>query len=410
MKKMYFPMFTILTLLIMLSGCKEEIPGSEALGMLPSPQNGYGSDADQLAQPDDVEILSDGTMIVSDVDNNRIQVFNSDGKLIQSICAKDLDLENEEIVPTGIAKDAEENIYITLEGAGCVARFNSDMTFDQCIGEQGKLSVEEYYLAENANILIKPQGIIVNAEGDIYVIDMAKKVFRVGKRYNFGLKKFKKVIKDGSVNYEYDHDFGSTQEVTKIMRKSEGMAISSEKNLLFIAEEKPWKEEFGNTDKKRFIGVFDLTSGKFMNRLIGVTMDNGKIIDGYHYESIEGLSVLGENIYAVDEKAGKVFAYHIDTGTLLGSIGTRAPFYCDDESDCVIDGSNFNEQAIIAGTALPHLKNNWKKNELASPDGVGSAILNNGEKRLAVVDQWNSRILVYDLDKLLKSMSTNGTK
>jgi hypothetical protein len=51
---------------------------------------------------------------------------------------------------------------------------------------------------------------------------------------------------------------------------------------------------------------------------------------------------------------------------------------------------------------LPHLKNDWHKNELASPDGVSAAVLKDGSKRLAVVDQWNSRIIMYDLDVILK--------
>jgi hypothetical protein len=52
---------------------------------------------------------------------------------------------------------------------------------------------------------------------------------------------------------------------------------------------------------------------------------------------------------------------------------------------------------------LPHLKNDWHKNELASPDGVSAAVLKDGTKRLAVVDQWNSRIIMYDLDVILKN-------
>ena len=40
-------------------------------------------------------------------------------------------------------------------------------------------------------------------------------------------------------------------------------------------------------------------------------------------------------------------------------------------------------------------------NEIASPDGVSAIELDDGTKRLAVVDQWNSRILIYDLDKIL---------
>ncbi len=105
------------------------------LGIIPDIQNGYGSGPDQLAQPDDVELLPDGSMIISDVDNNRIQHFSSAGTLFKSITAHDMGLTNEEIIPTGIAKDGEGFIYVSLEGAGHVARFTPNLVFDQFIGQ-----------------------------------------------------------------------------------------------------------------------------------------------------------------------------------------------------------------------------------------------------------------------------------
>ncbi|MEA3287762.1 MAG: hypothetical protein U9Q77_10375 [Candidatus Marinimicrobia bacterium] len=372
------------------------------LQIFPAFQNGYGSGMDQLAQPDDVEIQKNGNVIITDVDNNRIQYFNQVGKLLCSIDTSTLGLKDVEIIPTGISSDGQGFIYVTMEGIGRIARFTEEMKFDQFIGRQGKITAEQYYLPENDGVLIKPQGIIVSESGDVFVIDMAKKVFKKEGVRNFGFRKFKKVQKADSTYFVYDKDFAASQEITTIMRKSEGMAISEERNLLLIAEEKPSKDQFGNSQKMRYIGVFDLTTGKFKNRLIGVTLADGQIIDGTTDESIEGLSVFSDYLFAVAEKAGRVDCYDIDTGERLTHFGSRAPFYCDDESDCISDGVNYNEQSIIAGTAQVHLLNNWRKNELASPDGVCSIQLDNGQNRLAVVDQWNSRILMYDLDDVLK--------
>lgn len=374
------------------------------ISIAPYPQSGYGSGDDQLGQPDDVELLSDGSMIVSDVDNNRIQHFSPDGKLLKSIDSKNLGLGNTAIIPTGISKDNDGNIYVTLEGAGVVARFNSYLGLDQFIGQQCLITADEYYERKNNNCLIKPQGLITAANGDIYVIDMAKEVFRKGTQRNFGFRKFIQVQYCTRSKYIYDKKFAKTQEITKIMRKSEGMAIDEKRGLLFIAEEKPAIDQFGNVNKKRYIAEFDLKTGKFNNRLIGVTMENDSIVDGYFYDSVEGLCVWNDYLFAVDEKAGKIYIFDIDSGSYLGSFGTRAYYYCDDESDCIIDGVNYNEQTIIVGTAVPHLKNDWKKNELASPDGISVITLQNGSKRLAVVDQWNSRIVIYDLDDILKSL------
>jgi sugar lactone lactonase YvrE len=87
----------------------------EPLGIVPYPQDGYGRGTDQLAQPDDVELLSDGTMIVTDVDNNRIQYFSQAGELIRSITADDLGLEESEIIPTGVTKDSEGMYMLPLK-------------------------------------------------------------------------------------------------------------------------------------------------------------------------------------------------------------------------------------------------------------------------------------------------------
>ena len=163
------------------------------LSIAPSVQNGYGSGMNQLAQPDDVEFLSDGSMIVSDVNNNRIQHFSSDGLILNSISAQDIGLGNSEISPTGISKDAGGFIYITLEYAGMVARFNPDLEFDQFIGKKCDIAANSYYKPENDSCLIFPQGVVVAENGDIYVIDMAKKVFENNKVRNFGFRKFKQV-------------------------------------------------------------------------------------------------------------------------------------------------------------------------------------------------------------------------
>lgn len=374
------------------------------IGIVPNPQNGYGNGEDQLAQPDDVELLSDGSMIVSDVDNNRIQYFSKDGKLLKSITAADIGLNGIDIIPTGISKDSEGFIYVSLEGAGVVARFSPNLELDQLIGQDCAVSSEDYYKCKHRNCLIDPQGLVVSAKGDVYVIDMAKAIFQVGDQRNFGFKKFKKVSRLGNTTYKYDRKFARTQEITNVMRKSEGMAIDEKRGILLIAEEKPSIEQFGNSNKKRYIAAFDLKTGEFLDRLFGVVWEYGSIIDGYFYDSVEGLALLDDNLFVVDEKAGKVYYFDIENGNCLGMIGKRAYYYCDDESDCIIEGVNYNEQSIIAGTATPHLLNNWQNNEIASPDGISVIELEDGSKRLAVVDQWNSRILIYDLDEILYSL------
>lgn len=398
-------LLSFLLLAISCSGVQTPIELTDKVqpeGIIPNPQNGYGHAPDQLAQPDDVEFLSDGSMVITDVDNNRIQYFSTDGTFIKSITADDLGLENTEIIPTGVAKDGQGFIYISLEGVGHIARLTPDLKFDQFIGHPCNVSAEDYYSEENDGCLIKPQGLTVSENGDIYIIDMAKKIFKKNGKRNFGFRKFKKIFEGEDVTYKYDQLFAQTQEITKVMRKSEGMAISTDQSTLFIAEEKPHKSQFGNVNKYRYIAAFDLKTGKFLNKLFGVTIENNSIVDGVFNNSVEGVCVYEDMLFAVDEKGGKIVIFDIPSGMYLSSLGKRAYYYCDDHSDCIIDGINYNEQSIIAGTAFPHLKNDWQKNELASPDGISAITLPNGNKKLAIVDQWNSRIVVYDLNDIIE--------
>ena len=123
---------------------------------------------------------------------------------------------------------------------------------------------------------------------------------------------------------------------------------------------------------------------------------------GIFHNSVEGVCVFDNYLFAVDEKGGKVVVFESSSGNHLGFLGERAYYYCDDESDCIIEGINYSEQAIIVGDALPHLKNDWRKNAFASPDGISAVRLKSGVMRLAVVDQWNSRIVLYDLEDIIK--------
>ena len=284
------------------------------LGIVPDPQNGYGSGVDQLAQPDDVELLSDGSMVISDVSNNLIKHFSADGVLLKSVSAKDLGLEDSQILPTGISKDSSGFIYITLEGAGLIARLSPDLTLAQFIGKKCDITADNYYNPENDGCLIAPQGIIVADNGDVYVVDMAKEVFKVKKIRNFGIRKFKQMNNDGAVSYAYDLEFSETQEITTVMRNSEGMAISENQKTILIAEEKPQVGQFGNVSKKRYVAAFNLEDGRFLDRLIGVTMNNDSIVSGYFNDSVEGICTFGNNLFVVDEKAGQFYIFDIRSG------------------------------------------------------------------------------------------------
>jgi len=373
------------------------------IGMLPANQEGFGNGPQQLAQPDDIEFLPDGSMIVSDCYNNRLQVFDADGGYKRTLTPADLGLEGT-VTPTGISQDAEGYVYISLEEGGVVVRLNSDLTLNCHIGTASCDYIPEtFYDDEKSSYLCHPQGLAVTPQGDVFVVDMNPDVFNKDGIRRFGIRHFLKNEVNGTTTYQPDREFSKTQEITKIMHKSEGMYPVPSRNLLLVAEEKPSKSEFGNDNRYRYVAAFDLATGEFLDQLYGVEYEDGKIINGYITSSIEGVAVYENHVFLVDESGGRVWVFNLDSGALEGYWGSPAYWYCDDESNCVReDGINYNEQTIMTGEAKAHLLNDWKKSELASPDGVNFSLYTKGmEPRLGVVDQWNSRVLLYDLNSIL---------
>ena len=374
------------------------------IGIAPANQEGYGNGPRQLAQPDDVEFLPDGRMLVSDCYNNRVQVFDADGNYLKTITPEDMGLSGV-VIPTGLSQDAQGYVYISLEDGGVIVRLNPDLTLNCQIGTHSCDYVPEtFYDADRSDFLCHPQGLTVTPSGDVFIVDMNPDTFNRDGIRRFGIRKFTPTEVNGKTVYKPDLQFAATQEITKTMHKSEGMYPIPDRNLLLVAEEKPSAKEFGNDKKYRYVAVFDLTTGKFLNRFYGVDYQNGKITKGYIRSSIEGVVVWKNHVFMVDESGGRVWVFNLDSGALEGHWGEPAYWYCDDESDCVReDGINYNEQTIIAGTAVPYLKNDWRKNELASPDGINLTLYStNSELHMGVIDQWNSRVLVYDLNQILK--------
>ena len=108
---------------------------------------------------------------------------------------------------------------------------------------------------------------------------------------NFGFRKFYQSTKSDKTVYLYDRGFAQSQEISAIMRKSEGMAIDPDQKTLYLAEEKPEKSQFGNLKKMRYIAAFDLETGRFLNRLFGVSVINDSIVEGVFRKAVEGISV-----------------------------------------------------------------------------------------------------------------------
>ena len=123
-----------------------------------------GTDNGQFTRPTGIAILSDGKICVSDTGNNRVQVFDSIGTFVFKIGGATTaasSADGEFNTPLGITVDSENNIIVADVSNNRIQVFNSTGTFMCKFGSYG---------TGNLN-LIGPQGVAVDTTGKILVSD-----------------------------------------------------------------------------------------------------------------------------------------------------------------------------------------------------------------------------------------------
>jgi sugar lactone lactonase YvrE len=123
---------------------------------------------------------SKGRLFVGDRGNNRIKIFDQDGKL--------LDTWYQFSRPSGIFIDAQDNIYVADSESGSVARARTDWKRGIRIGSAKDGSVKWYIPdpAMNATGTSSAEGVAVDAAGHIYGAEVGPPVYGDGahlKRY-----------------------------------------------------------------------------------------------------------------------------------------------------------------------------------------------------------------------------------
>ena len=114
-----------------------------------------GATPGQLDTPEGVAIGPDANVYVSDVDNNRIDVFAPGGSFLRSFGAGQVD------VPEGLAVDAAGNVYVASEGDDRIVVFNSQGALVRSFGGMGA----------GAGQLHAPEGVALDSQGNLYVPD-----------------------------------------------------------------------------------------------------------------------------------------------------------------------------------------------------------------------------------------------
>jgi DNA-binding beta-propeller fold protein YncE len=130
-----------------------------------------GNGPDDFDQPHTLAMDSRGRLFVGDRGNNRIKIFDQDGKL--------LDTWFQFSRPSGIYIDAQDNIYVADSESGSVSRTHTDWKRGIRIGSAKDGLVKVYIPdpAENATGTSSAEGVAVDAAGHIYGAEVGPQVY-----------------------------------------------------------------------------------------------------------------------------------------------------------------------------------------------------------------------------------------
>lgn len=234
----------------------------------------YGNREGEFDYPVGIAIDKNSNLYITDWENDRIQKFNSEGRLLKVIPGKESELkidgpagivldQNENIIvveqfnnrihkispegkslnivgkegsgpgeflnPRGIAIDKDDNIYVVDTGNSRIQIFSSDFKYIKQFGREGMRDGEFYY----------PRGIALDDEGNIYVADTFHNQIQVFNNKGRFLRKFG----------EGGEDIGEFNGTRYIAFDSKGnIYVTDYKNgkVVKFNKEEQFELEFGN--------------------------------------------------------------------------------------------------------------------------------------------------------------------
>ncbi len=143
-----------------------------------------GTEPGQINHPRDVAAGPDGNVYVTDSDNDRVQVFDAEGRLLHtwgSRCALDTGLgcttpggEGQFQEPWGIAVGPDGRVYVADTWNHRIQVFGTDGTFVTQWGSFGQVSHSQARVAVG-QMLYGPRDVAVDASGRVFVTDTGNK-------------------------------------------------------------------------------------------------------------------------------------------------------------------------------------------------------------------------------------------
>jgi hypothetical protein len=356
-----------------------------------------GKGAADFDKPDGVAFTPSGWLLATDAKNRRVQIWDVKTKARLSEFGHGVfggEIVDIAVAPSGITLVTDQTLnlayaFVPAKPGTVVEKGKTLGPYDYQFkgtrfGEQG---------------FDKLGGIAIDSRGRIYAVDAHLNDVR---RFNA----------DGSVDpswkFEKARSTGDTY-----LHGCEGIAIDEAKGNLFIASE-----------KDAVIQVFDWETGKYNGKLLGAAVDASDKPAGQNVfsGSVEGLTIAGNYLFAVDESVGRIQIFDLSNPKtfntdLAGFAATRGArnggykgFFGHGPLVDFEDKNNKTlQQQVKDGSIIPGQAN--PPGYFCSPDSIASYTdKEGGEIYIAVADQCNYRLAVYRWSDINRAMSSAVAK
>ncbi len=223
----------------------------------------YGNREGEFDYPVGIVIDKNSNLYITDWENDRIQKFNSEGRLLKIIPNKDSELKIDG--PAGIVLDQNENIIVVEQFNNRVHKISTEGISINIVGKEGSGPGE----------FLNPRGIAIDKDGNIYVVDTGNNRIQI---FSSDFKFIKQFGREGMGDGEFYFP--------------RGIAINDEGNI-YVAD------TFHNQ-----VQVFN-KEGRFLRKFGEDGEDIGKF-NGTRYIAFDSKG----NIYVTDYKNGKVVKFN----------------------------------------------------------------------------------------------------
>lgn len=249
---------------------------------------GEGEDALKLDGPVGLALDSQGNIIIVEQFNNRIHKISPEGKSLQ-MTGKEGNGPGEFSDPRGIAIDKDDNIYIVDTGNSRIQIFSPTFEYIKQFGKEGMGDGEFYY----------PRGIAFDEEGNMYIADTFHDQVQVFSKEGIFLRKF------GGSGSEFGQ-FNGTRYIA--LDSKNNIYITDYKNGKVVKYDKDnnFELEFGNEserinlnypegiviDERDYIYVADAGNNRIVKFCVSQIVIHSNLGDKYSEEKNWGKAIL----------------------------------------------------------------------------------------------------------------------